>query len=168
MKSLDELEKELCLKKSQLKIYENRKLYSKEKMELKKRELRDQVRYIIGGLILDNNYCQDFVNLKNRIFDDALTRDKRKLVEIGFCEGDLEGLIHLNINECKESAKKAGIDTEFTPEEEDQITHILRKSGYQKVYGKKNELYVYTGPKVKFFISNNVAKYLLEKENFFT
>ena len=55
MKSVSELQNELDKKKARLKAVEARVAYSNKKLKLKKRELRDQVRYALGGLILDHN-----------------------------------------------------------------------------------------------------------------
>lgn len=49
MKSVSELQDELERKKAHLKAVEARVTYSDKKLKLKKRELRDQVRYALGG-----------------------------------------------------------------------------------------------------------------------
>ena len=168
MKSVSELQNELDKKKARLKAVEARVAYSNKKLKLKKRELRDQVRYALGGLILDHNICEEFVGLKERLYELAMTRDKKKFVELGFSDGSIPELKNLNKKECKADAKKAGNDSPLSPEEEIQLTKALNENVYKKVYGRKEEFFVYTGDNLKLYISDNVTKYLLENEGFKT
>lgn len=168
MKTVTDLEKEIEKKKAKLRAYESRLKYTEKKLKLKERELRDQVRYLIGGLVLDHNYCDIFSGLRDKIYNDAITRDKKKLVSFGFYHGNISELSRINIKECKESAKNAGIKTDLTEKELGQIETALAPGIYQKVYGKGVELFVYTAPNQKFYISDNVGKYLIDVEGFTT
>jgi|SaaInlStandDraft_1057018.scaffolds.fasta_scaffold02940_4 hypothetical protein len=168
MKSVSTLQDELERKKAHLKAVEARVTYSDKKLKLKKRELRDQVRYALGGLILDHNICEEFVGLKERLYELAMTRDKKKLVEQGFSDGSIPELKQLNKKECKASAKKAGNNSPLSPEEETQLKQALEENVYKKVYGRKDEFFVFTGDNIKFYISDNVGKYLQENEGFKT
>ena len=97
-----------------------------------------------------------------------MTRDKKKFVELGFSDGSISELKNLNKKECKADAKKAGNDSPLSPEEEIQLTKALNENVYKKVYGRKEEFFVYTGDNLKLYISDNVTKYLLENEGFKT
>jgi len=168
MKSVSTLQDELERKKAHLKAVEARVTYSDKKLKLKERELRDQVRYALGGLILDHNICEEFVGLKERLYELAMTRDKKKLVEQGFSDGSIPELKQLNKKECKASAKKAGDNSLLSPKEKVQLKHALEENVYEKVYGREEEFFVFIGDNVKFYVSDNVAKHLLENEGFTT
>jgi hypothetical protein len=168
MKSVSTLQDELERKKAHLKAVEARVTYSDKKLKLKKRELRDQVRYALGGLILDHEICEEFSGLKERLYELAMTRDKKKLVEQGFSDGNVLALKQTNKIECKESAKKAGDTTTLTSSEMTELKEVLDKNVYQKIYGREGELFVFTGDNIKLYISNNVGKYLQENEGFKT
>ena len=168
MKDLDKLEKELVRTQERIEAEKAKVTFTKKKDHQKKRELRDQVRYAIGGLIMDNNLCDEFSGLRDRLYDLALTRDKKKMVQQGFHSGDVLELKDQNIKECKESARKAGDSFSLTEKEWAQVKEAVDKNVYNKIYGKAGELYVYIGDNVKFYISDNVSKYLQEKEGFVT
>ena len=165
MKSVRQLEEELEKVRSKIEAYQHREDYALKKLKLKERELKDQAKYVIGGILLDTDICNEFVGLKEKIFSKAKTRDKRKLVEQGFIQGNTEDLKRLNKQECQKSARAAGIDTDLTEKEIEQISLSLSAMP-QKVYGRAGELYVYHGANNKFYISDNVAKYLQVKEGF--
>lgn len=168
MKSVQQLEKELATKKAKIKAIEERAKYTADKLKLRKRELRDQVRYIIGGLILDSGLCEEYGGLRERLYELAITRDKKKMVEQGFHDGNLTSLIKTNKIECKQSAKKAGNSTTLSEKEMSQVQDVLDKNVYRKIYGREKELFVYIGDNQKMYISDNVAKYLQENASFET
>ena len=165
MKSVRQLEEELKKVRSKIEAYQHREDYALKKLKLKARELKDQVKYSIGGQILDSDFCNIFPGAREWLYQNAITRDKKKYVELGFVEGDSEELKRLNIQECQESARAAGIDTDLTEKEIEQIS-ISLSAMPQKIYGRAGELYVYHGANNKFYISDNVAKYLQKKEGF--
>lgn len=168
MKSVQQLEKELESKKAKIKAIEERANVTADKLKLRKRELRDQVRYAIGGLILDHELWKEYPGLKEKLYSLAMTRDKKKMVEQGFHDGNITALKKTNKMECKKSAKKAG-DTAYLSEEETaQVKDVLDKNVYRKIYGREKELFVYIGDNQKMYISDNVAKYLQENEGFET
>ena len=168
MKSVQQLEKELEAKRAKVKAVEERANYTADKLKLRKRELRDQVRYAIGGLILDHKLWDEFGGLKERLYELAMTRDKKKMVEQGFHDGNITALKQTNKIECKESAKKAGSSSLLTDTEWSQVKDALDKNVYRKIYGREKELFVYIGDNQKMYISDNVAKYLQENEGFET
>ena len=168
MKSVHELEQELELKKAKIKAAEERVKFTADKLKLRKRELRDQVRYAIGGLILDHNLCDEFSGLKERLYQLAMTRDKKKMVEQGFHDGNIQVLKQANKKECKQSAKKAGDMTPLSEEEMSKVKEVLDKNVYRKIYGREKELFVFIGDNQKMYIADNVAKYLQESEGFET
>lgn len=168
MKDLQKLEKELADNTAKIEAERNKVSFTKKKIRQKKRELRDQVRYSIGGLIMDNSLCKEFSGLRDRLYDLALTRDKKKMVLHGFHSGDFYELKEQNIKECKESARTAGGGSILTEVENAQVDEVLAKNVYNKIYGRSGEQYVYIGDNVKFYIGDNVSKYLQEKEGFGT
>ena len=168
MKSVQKLQEELELKKAKIKAAEERVKFTADKLKLRKRELRDQVRYAIGGLILDHNLWEEFGGLKERLYELAMTRDKKKMVEQGFHDGNLTALKKTNKVECKKSAKKAGDMTPLSEEEVARVKEALDKNVYEKVYGREKEFFVFIGDNQKMYISDNVAKHLLENEGFIT
>lgn len=166
MKTIAALQAELEKKKARLKAFENQIKSTDKKIKLKERELRDRARYVIGGVILDHNACDEISGLMEFILDKTVTRDMKKLVEAGFIEGDINRLNAINKSECKESAKAAGRKENLTEQEVSQLEQAIDKNVYRKVYGRKGEIYVYIGDNEKLYISDNVSKYLLENEGF--
>ena len=168
MKNLKKLQNELADNNAKIAAEQAKVTFTKKKARQKERELRDQVKYAIGGLIVDNNLCEEFSGLRDRLYDLAVTRDKRKMAKTGFHDGNPQKLKEQNILECKESARTAGDGAVLTEKENAQVDEVLAKNAYNKVYGRSGEQYVYIGDNVKFYISDNVSKYLQEKEGFIT
>ena len=166
MKTIAALQEELEKKKVRLKAFKNQVKSTNKKIKLKERELRDQARYAAGGIVLDPNFYNKYDGLLQDIFDNASTRDKKKFVKAGLIEADINRLNAINKSECKVSAKAAGEKETLSEQELSQLKQAIEKNVYQKVYGRKEELYVYTGPNEKLYISDNVSKYLLENEGF--
>ena len=168
MKDLEKLKKELDHNTAKVEAEKAKVTFTKKKIRQKKRDLRDQVRYAIGGLIMGYNLCEEFSGLRDRLYDLAVTRDKKKMAEFGFYDGNLQELKDQNIRECKVSARTAGDGSGLTEQENAQAQEVLAKNVYNKIYGRSGEQYVYIGDNVKFYISDNVSKYLQEKEGFVT
>jgi hypothetical protein len=166
MKTLASLKADLERKTARVKALEERVGAAKKKLNLKKREQRNSLRYSAGGIVLDPKFYNKYDGLLQDLYDNSSTRDKKKYVEAGLIQGDINKLSAINISECKESAKAAGMKDNLTKEERIQLQDALEKNVYQKVYGRKGEIYVYTGPNEKLYISDNVSKYLLENEDF--
>ncbi len=167
MKDVQQLQQDLEEKKAKIKAMEERVNFTADKLKLRKRELRDQVRYAIGGLVLDK-LCNKYPWLRDECYNMAMTRDKKKMIELGFHDGNLTAIKQTNKIECKQSAKKAGNSTALSAEEMDKVKEVLDKNVYRKIYGREKELFVYIGDNMKMYISDNVGKFLQENEGFET
>jgi hypothetical protein len=166
MKTLTSLKADLEKKTARVKALEERVEAAKKKLKVKEREQRNSLRYSAGGIVLDPKFYNKYDGLLQDLYNNSSTRDKKKYVEAGLIKDDINKLSAINISECKESAKAAGMKNNLTEEELIQVKDALDKNVYQKVYGRKEELYVYTGQNEKLYISDNVSKYLLENEDF--
>ena len=154
-------------------IKNRRKVILQKKRENRSllREERDQLRYVVGGLILDHikEIEKDFPGLLIHLYSRADTRDKIKFVRSGFIDENPKQLKEKNKQECQASvlAIEPNKDEENLSDDDKQklerIKEYLTKYGAKaqtKLYGKSSEIKVFLGNNIEMYISDKLAAFL--------
>ena len=160
-------------------IEDRRKDIRKKKNERRSllRQERDQLRYIVGGLILGNieDFEKLFPGLLDELYSRADTRDKIKFVRGDFIDEDALALKEQNKKECQKSvlAIESSKGQENLKDEDkkklEKIKQYLVEHGGKiqtKLYGKSGEVKVYTGPNKELRISDELAAFLRDEAHF--
>ena len=160
-------------------IKERRKALLEKKKERRSllRQERDQLRYVVGGLILGKveEFKELYPGLLDSLYERADTRDKIKFVRAGLIDENEARLKEKNKQECQESVlaldSHDGMEglSESDSKSLAKILEYLRSPGskvQRRIYGRENEYKVYTGPNQEMRVSNELAAYLRDKENY--
>ena len=141
------------------------------------REERDHLRYVVGGLIFSHldEFEALYPGIVQELYSRADTRDQIKFVRAGLVKDDLVKLVETNKTECQESVKnlkgEASLES-LSGEDKKNLETIMTaindpdKNLKRKIYCKADEIRVYIGPKQELYISNELAVYLRDKEDF--
>lgn len=174
-RTVDSVDKEIAEIDRQ--INERREAIRSKKRERRSllRKERDQLRYITGGLIFD--HLSDFEvlypGLVKELYSRADTRDRIKFVRAGFVKDNLVKLVETNKGECQKSVKEIEAVEEaedFSEVDQKNLEKIKAclidqsKNIKRKIYGRKGECMIYTGPGEELYISDKLAAYLIKNE----
>lgn len=141
------------------------------------REERDQLRYIAGGVIFDHlkEMEESYPGILQKVYDLCDTRDQIKFVRADYIKGNIEELKNKNVQECKESIKNITekVNLEDLSEEDKKKLDIIlaafadeSKNLKRALYSKEGEIRVYIDRGKEEFISDKLAVYLRDQENF--
>ena len=138
------------------------------------RQERDQLRYVVGGIILTHleELQATYPKLLEAIYDKANKRDRIKFVKAGLIEGDEKKLKEENKEECKASLKEIETGNELSGEDKKNLNTILESfnkpdcTRERKVYGRKAQALVYVGQNTELRISDELAEHLLKNCGF--
>ena len=162
-----------------LEIQQRKKVILEKKKERRSllRQERDQLRYVVGGLIFDHidSIKQRYPKLLDELYEMASTRDKIKFSRIGLVQDNIKKLKAINKSECQESIRELeeNEDVENLSNIDLENLKIIReafkdpkKNLKRRIYGRKDEAKVYIGDNEERYISNELALFLKENEGY--
>ena len=181
-RSLENLRQEAAQKRQKLEQLKH-SIETKEKsIETLARSQRDNFRYVIGGLLVENlNKINPTEQIMLQLYNFANKRDRIKFVKFGYVDEDLAQLYVENKQQCRESVSSIP-GNESAEEQEKKLSENDQKkledileifaginplvNRKRQIYGRQGELTIYIGDNIPMRISDELAAYLRDHCDF--
>ena len=172
-KSLDSISKDIDSKKEKLRLLREEIAYKEKTQKKLLREQRDNFRYVLGGLVQNQNIINKYPLIFHDLYNIASPKDKLKFIKLRIISDDEAKIIRQNKKECRKSVKSITLE-DLSVEDKAQLDKILESFNSitvnskkkRQLYGKKGEIKVYLGENYSIHISDSLAAYLRDKEGF--